>query len=415
MDVADTNVTVEQQNLGKEKSTHRLRTIVTIVAIPIIAAGCLFLWRQMPAHQQQAQPKPGGFAPKVSVSEPVVKQIPTTMKLLGQFSAIKRVEVRAQVGGVLSQILFTDGQIVNKGDLLFVIDTRPFEIRLGQAAAAVKAAEARLTLSKLELWRAQQLKKTNFASAETVDQRQAEQDAAAAALASTQQSELDARLDLEFAHVTAPFTGRIGTHLVSVGNLVSGSRGGSNPTTLLTTIVSLDPIWLDFDMSEDEYIEYQKYQQDGSHPDKNRVALHLSGAKRMYRGTLDFIDNAINNRSGTIHARATVPNPDQSLLPGEFAELELTVGSPRTAYLIPGNALVLDQSEHFVMTVAANNTVVPKQVTVGGQFKGLQIIREGLTRTDQVIVDGLAFVRPGAKVDPEHTSIETERIELQTQ
>jgi multidrug efflux system membrane fusion protein len=415
MEVADTNVTVERQNLGKEKSPHRLRAIVTIVAIPIIAAGSFFLWRQMPAHQQQAQPQANGFAPKVSVSEPLVKQIPTTMKLLGQFSAINRVELRAQVGGVLSQINFTDGQIVNKGDLLFVIDTRPFEIRIGQAAAAVKTAEARLTLTKLELWRAQQLKKANFASAETVDQRQAEQDAALAALASAQQSELDARLDLEFAHVTAPFAGRISTHLVSVGNLVSGSRGGSSPTTLLTTIVSLDPIWLDFDMSEHEYIEYQKNQQDGSRPDKNQVALHLSGEKRIYRGALDFIDNAINNRSGTIHARATVSNPDRSLVPGEFAELELTVGAPKTAYLIPGSAVVLDQSEHFVMTVAADNTVVPKQVSVGGQFKGLQIIRDGLTPTDQVIVDGLAFVRPGAKVDPEHTSIETARTEPQTQ
>lgn len=414
MDVANTNVTVEQHNLGKEKSPHRLRAIVTIVTIPIIAASLFFLWRQMPAHQQAAQPQAGGFAPKVSVSEPLLKQIPTMMELLGQFSAINRVELRAQVGGVLSQIHFTDGQIVNKGDLLFVIDTRPFEIRIGQAAAAVKSAEARLTLTKLELWRAQQLKKTDYASAETVDQRQAEQDAALAALASAQQSELDARLDFEFAHVTAPFTGRISTHLVSVGNLVSGSRGGSSPTTLLTTIVSLDPIWLDFDMSENEYIEYQKNQQDGGHPDKNQVVLHLSGEKRIYRGTLDFIDNAINNRSGTIHARATVSNPDRSLVPGEFAELQLTAGAPKTAYLIPGSAIVLDQSEHFVMTVAADNTVVPKQVTVGGQFKGLQIIREGLTATDQVIVDGLAFVRPGAKVDPEHTSIEMAHTEPRT-
>lgn len=415
MDVANTNVTVEQHDLGKEKSPHRLRAIVTIVAIPIIAASLFFLWRQMPAHQQRAQPQAGGFAPKVSVSEPLLKQIPTTMELLGQFSAINRVELRAQVGGVLSQIHFTDGQIVNKGDLLFVIDTRPFEIRIGQAAAAVKSAEARLKLTKLELWRAQQLKKTDYASAETVDQRQAEQDAALAALASAQQSELDARLDLEFAHVTAPFTGRISTHLVSVGNLVSGSRGGSSPTTLLTTIVSLDPIWLDFDMSESEYIEYQKNQHDGGHPDKNQVVLHLSGEKRIYRGTLDFIDNSINSRSGTIHARATVSNPDRSLVPGEFAELQLTAGAPKTAYLIPGSAVVLDQSEHFVMTVAADNTVVPKQVTVGGQFRGLQIIREGLTPTDQVIVDGLAFVRPGAKVDPEHTPIEMARTEPRIQ
>jgi membrane fusion protein, multidrug efflux system len=408
MDVINTDE-AEPQTAAGEKPTHRMRTIITVVAIPIIAAVSFALWRQMPAHQQQAQPQAGSFVPKVSVSEPLVNQIPTTMNLLGQFSAIMRVELRAQVGGVLSQILFTDGQVVNKGDLLFVIDTRPFEIRIGQAAAAVKTAEARLTLTKLELWRAQQLKKTDFASAETVDQRQAEHDAALASLASAQQSELDAKLDLEFAHVTAPFTGRISTHLVSVGNLVSGSRGGSTPTTLLTTIVSLDPIWLDFDMSEKEYIEYQK--EGGSHPTKNQVALHLAGEKRIYHGTLDFIDNAINNRSGTIHARATVSNSDQSLVPGEFAELELTAGAPKTAYLIPASAVVLDQSEHYVMTVSAENTVVPKQVTVGGLFKSLQIIRDGLTPTDQVIVDGLAFVRPGAKVDPEHTSIEIARNE----
>jgi multidrug efflux system membrane fusion protein len=415
MDVANSDAAAEKQTMAKKRSSHRMRTVITVTAIPIIAAGCFLLWRQMPAHQQQAQSQSGGFVPKVSVSEPLVNQIPTTMNLLGQFSAINRVELRAQVGGVLSQVLFTDGQVVNKGDLLFVIDTRPFEIRIGQAAAAVKTAEARLTLTKLELWRAQQLKKTDFASAETVDQRQAEQDAALASLASAQQSELDAKLDLEFAHVTAPFTGRISTHLVSVGNLVSGSRGGSTPTTLLTTIVSLDPIWLDFDMSEKEYIEYQKNQQGGSHPAKNQVALHLAGEKRIYHGTLDFIDNAINNRSGTIHARATVSNSDQSLVPGEFAELELTAGAPKTAYLIPASAVVLDQSEHYVMTVSAENTVVPKQVTVGGLFKSLQIIREGLTPTDQVIVDGLAFVRPGAKVDPEHTSIEIARSEPRRQ
>ncbi|WP_428532259.1 efflux RND transporter periplasmic adaptor subunit [Rhodopila sp.] len=138
-----------------------------------------------------------------------------------------------------------------------MIDTRPFEIRLRQATATLQSSEARLALSKVELWRAQQLKATSFGTVETVDQRQAEQEAASASVASATQAILDARLDLEFCHVTAPFTGRISNHLVSVGDLVSGSRGGSRPTTLLTTIVSLDPIYIDFDMSQDEFIKYQ--------------------------------------------------------------------------------------------------------------------------------------------------------------
>jgi multidrug efflux system membrane fusion protein len=390
---------------GAASPAHRRRSIVLLLLLPLVALAGLGAWEATKTERPRLQ---AAVPPSVSVSAPLVRQIAPKMNFLGQFSAVNRVELRAQVGGMLSEILFTDGQIVQKGDPLFVIDTRPFEIKLQQAIAAVQSAQARLELTKVELSRAQRLKETTFGTAQTVDQRQADEDAATAALATAQQSVLDARLDLEFAHIAAPFTGRMSNHLVSVGSLVSGSRGGATPTTLLSTIVSLDPIYLDFDMSESEFIEYQKGQTD-NRSGKNQVAFHLSGQTRIYNGRLDFIDNAINRGSGTIHARAVVDNPGQSLVPGEFAELELTTGAPEPAYLVPSSAVSLDQSEHFVMTVAPDGTVVPKQVTLGRQFKGLQVVRSGLATSDLVIVDGLTRARPGMVVAPEEKPIHAPR------
>ena len=390
---------------GAVSLAHRRRSIVLLLLLPLVALaglGALEATKTKRPRLQAAAP------PSVSVSAPLVRQIAPKTTFLGQFSAVNRVELRAQVGGMLSEILFTDGQIVQKGDPLFVIDTRPFEIKLQQAIAAVQSAQARLELTKVELSRAQRLKETTYGSAETVDQRQADGDAATAALATAQQSVLDARLDLEFAHISAPFMGRMSNHLVSVGSLVSGSRGGVTPTTLLSTIVSLNPIYLDFDMSESEFIEYRKGQTD-NRSGKSEIALHLSGQTRIYNGQLDFIDNAINRGSGTIHARAVVDNRDQSLVPGEFAELELTTGAPEPAYLVPSSAVSLDQSEHFVMTVAPGGTVVPKQVTLGRQFEGLQVVRSGLATSDLVIVDGLTRARPGMVVAPEEKPIQAPR------
>ena len=179
---------------------------------------------------------------------------------------------------------------------------------------------------------------------------------------------MDARLDLEFSRVTAPFTGRIGAHLVSVGSLVSGSRGGTSPTTLLATIVSLDPIYLDFDMSESDYLAWQQANR-GAAPHDD-VAISLDGDGHFDRhGTLDFIDNAVNRSSGTIHARATVPNPDLTITPGQFARLRVALGHPAPVLLVPAAAVVPDQSRQIVMTVAADGTVVPKVVETGDLYR----------------------------------------------
>jgi multidrug efflux system membrane fusion protein len=371
----------------------RALAVVGVVAM-LAAAGGEHVWRD--GAPPAAPPPP---PPQVTVSLPLRQTVQATGRFLGQFSAVDSVELRAQVGGTLTAIEFQDGQIVHKGDPLFVIDPRPFQIRLDQAVAQYNTAQAKEALSEAELWRAQQLKRTDFGTAESVDQRAADQRSEQAAIDTAKAAIMDARLDLEFSRVTAPFTGRIGAHLVSVGSLVSGSRGGTSPTTLMATIVSLDPIYLDFDMSESDYLAYQQAHH-GSAPHDD-VDISLDGDGHFDRhGTLDFVDNAVNRSSGTIHARATVPNPDLSVTPGQFARLRVASGEPTPALLVPAAAVVPDQSRHIVMTVAADGTIVPKVVDTGDLYRGLRIIRSGLAADDRVVIDGLVRVRPGIKVTP---------------
>jgi len=299
--------------------------------------------------------------------------VASTTGFLGQFSAVDAVELRAQVGGTLTVIAFQDGQVVRRGDPLFVIDPRPFQIKRDQAVAQLQSAEARQALTDVELWRAQQLRRSEYGTAENVDQRTADQRSARAAIDAAKAAIRDAQLDLEFSQIKAPFTGRIGAHLVSLGSLVSGSRGGTSSTTLLATIVSLDPIHLDFDMSEADYLAYQQAHHDAG-PNAD-VVISLGGDGHFDRhGTLDFIDNAVDRSSGTIHARATVANPDLAITPGQFARLRVATGSTAPALLVPAAAIVPDQSRQMVMTVAADGTVVPKPVETGDLHRGLRSV-----------------------------------------
>jgi len=353
------------------------------------------------AWQREGQPAAApALPPQVTVSQPLQATVSGTTTFLGQFSAVDRVELRAQVGGKLTAISFGDGQIVKKDDPLFTIDPRPFQIRLDQAVAQLHTAEARSSLADAQLWRAQQLQKTQFGTVENVDQRTADQRSAVAAIETAKAAIRDARLDLEFSQVASPLSGRIGAHLVSIGNLVSGSREGSGAsTTLLATIVSLDPIYLDFDMSEADYRAYQRAH--GGNAPQDEVAVSLDGDERFDRhGTLDFIDNAVNRSSGTIRARATVANPDLAITPGQFARLRVPSERPAPTLLLPPSAIVPDQSRQVVMTVGTDGTVTPKPVEVGGLYRGLRVIRSGLTADVSVVIDGLVRVKPGAKVAP---------------
>jgi len=344
--------------------------------------------------------------PQVVVSKPLVRELDSRLGFLGQFSAVDYVELRAQVGGTLTGIHFKDGDIVHQGDLLFTIDPRPYEIRLAQATAQIETASARLELAKRELWRARELKRTDFGTVQNVDQRTADLRAAQASIDDAKAQIRDAQFDLEHCRITAPFTGRVGTHLVSMGNLIAGSRYATSPTTLLATLVSLDPIYFDFDMSEADFLTFSRDRARLKGILADKVELALSDETQFTRqGTLDFVDNVLDRSSGTIHARATVPNPELLLTSGQFARVRLVVGAATPTLLVPDTAILPDQSQHLVMTVLADGTVAPKQVEIGDIRRGLRVIRSGLTPNDQVIIDGIPYARPGSKVAPQDGAI----------
>jgi RND family efflux transporter MFP subunit len=342
----------------------------------------------------------------VTVSNPLQRDVDVRLGAIGQFSAINRVELRAQVGGTLSEIHFQDGQIVRKGALLFVIDPRPYEIKLAQAKAQLETAKSRLALANTQLERSQSLRKSGWSTQETLDQRISDQQSAQAAIDDGQSRIRDAELDLEYTRVTAPFTGRIGARQVSIGGLIAGSRAASSPTTLLATLVSLDPIYLDFDMSEQDYLTFQRERQKQGGPLANKVEASLSDEKAFnLQGTLDFLDNTVNRSSGTIHARATFKNPDLFLAPGQFARVRLGLTPAAPALLVPDASVLADQSDHIVLTVGENNVVVPKVVQLGDLREGLRVIRSGLTPFDKVIIDGIPTARPGLPVVPNSAPI----------
>ena len=376
---------------------------ISVAALSLVAAGVIEgprLLASPPAEVIAVSP------PAVSVAVPVQRSLATRVQFLGQFSAVQNVELRPQVGGALTQIDFKDGDIVQKGDLLFQIDPTPYEIKLSEATAQLETAHSRLDLAKQEFFRADSLKKTGYGSIEIADQRAAEQRAAQAAVNNAEASIRDAQFDLDHTRITAPFTGRIGTHQVSIGNLISGSRAGTTPTTLLATLVSTDSIYLNFDMSEADYMTFLRNRHEGAAV-SDKVQVSLADEKTFtHEGALDFIDNTLDRSSGTIHARATIRNSDGLLTPGGFARVRLEVAPPSPTFLLPDVAVLPDQSEHIVMTVGPHNVVTAKHVQVGDLRNGLRVIHSGLDASDRVIVDNIPVVHVGATVAPHATSVQ---------
>jgi multidrug efflux system membrane fusion protein len=376
---------------------------VSLAALGLVAAGVLAGPRLLATPAGSAATTP---PPSVAVSMPVQRDVNTRLQFVGQFSALNMVEVRAQVGGTLTRIGFTDGDIVHQGDLLFKIDPTPYEIKLSEATAQLESARARLDLSKRETVRASTLARTGAGSVQIADQRNAEQRAAQAAVNEAEARVRDAQFDLDHTGITAPFTGRIGSHLVSAGNLVAGSRAGTSPTTVLTTLVSIDPIYLNFDMSEADYLTFLRARQEHPGPLAGKVKIAIADESSFTRGgTLDFVDNALDRSSGTIHARVTVPNHDLLLTPGGFARVRLEVAPPTSVLLVPDAAVLPDQTEHVVLTVDSNGVVVAKHVELGDLRDGLRVVRAGLAPSDKVIIDGIPMARPGATVSPRPASI----------
>jgi multidrug efflux system membrane fusion protein len=388
---------------ARSARTGRRRWGVWSLAVLVVAGASGYgAWRYGSTPQAAAQPA-GLPPPAVTVSQPVQRDVTGWTRFTGQFSAVDSVELRAQVSGYLTEIHFTDGQLVHKGDLLFVIDPRPFEIQLQQATAQYQSAVAQLDLANRQFQRTSTLQHNDFASRDELDQRTQAQRAADAAVEQAKATIRSAQLNLEFSRITAPFSGRIGAHQVSVGALVNGGAGAAS-STLLATIVSLDPIHLDFDMSEADYLAWSRYQQTartGGTVDRTVEASLSDEQGWARRGVLDFVDNQLDRGSGTLHARATLPNADLVIAPGEFASLRVPTSPKQSVLLVPDVALITDQSNKLVMTVAADGTVVPKRVQIGQLAEGLRVVTAGLSPDDRVVVNGLMRARPGARVTPQ--------------
>jgi RND family efflux transporter MFP subunit len=342
--------------------------------------------------------------PEVTVAHPRAERLVEWTEFTGRFEAVERVEVRARVSGYLNSVDFRDGRVVEKGQVLFLIDPRPFEVAFQRAEADLASAEAQLKLADLEFQRISNLTESPAFSRAAYDQRVQEREAAQASLAAAQAATAKARLDLEYTRVYAPVSGRISDRRVDIGNLVTEE-------TLLTTIVSLDPIYFVFDMSEADFLAYQRAVLAGELP-STRDRSTLVNVKLVdeddwsRQGRMNFVDNVVDQGSGTVRARAEFRNPDHLIAPGQFGTIRIP-GSPEyEAILIPDEAIVADQAQKLVMTVTSDNRIEPRVIRPGPLELGLRIVRRGLEPSDRIVINGLLRVRPGIEVTPMPGQIE---------
>ena len=342
--------------------------------------------------------------PEVTVAHPRVEKLVEWTEFTGRFEAVQQVEVRARVTGYLATIDFRDGQVVEKGESLFLIDPRPFEAALASARADLSSAQARLELARLEFDRVAKLLHSPAFAQTNYDQRLQERQVAEASVGSAQAAVEQAKLNLEYTHISAPIAGRISDRRVDIGNLVTES-------TLLTTIVSQSPIYFVFDMSEADFLAYQRAVLAGKLPSTRArstlVNVKLVDEDDWHReGQMNFVDNVVDQNSGTVRARAEFLNPNGLIQPGQFGTIRIP-GSPEyPAILIPDEAIVTDQSQKLVLTVSADNKIVPKVIRPGPHELGLRIVRKGLEADDRIVINGLLRARPGMQVTPKEGQID---------
>ncbi|MBM6594069.1 efflux RND transporter periplasmic adaptor subunit [Microvirga pudoricolor] len=351
--------------------------------------------------QAQGGPPP---APSVTVAKPVVKDIIERDDFIGRFEAVDHVDIRARVSGYLDKVHFQDGSLVKAGDLLFTIDPRPYQNALQEAQAAVTSAEVRQTFAQSDLDRAQQLRQTGNIADQVFDQRRQAFLTAKAELDRSQAALRQAQLDVGFTQIKSPLAGRISRKLVSEGNLVTANQ------TVLTNIVSLDPIQFYFDVDERSYLAYSRQDQGGTktstHGAPNEVSLTLTDERQGTRnGKVDFVDNRLDSASGTIRARAVFENKDLFLTPGLFGRVTLGGSDPYKAVLLPDEAIGSDQDRRIVYVVGENNQTAIRPVRVGPRIDGYRVIREGLKGDETVVVNGIVRVRPGQPVSPQMTML----------
>jgi RND family efflux transporter MFP subunit len=373
-----------------------MRNVLTRAA-PLLLAVAPVLVACGEGAPKQAAPPP----PTVTVAKPVKQTVNDYDEYVGRFIAVDSVEIRARVSGYLEKVLFKDGQIVKQGELLFTIDRRPFEAALAQARANLAQARANLAFATSDLARASQLVRDRTITEQTFDQRTQAKSVAEASVAAQEAAVRQAELDIQFTELKAPVTGRIGDRRVSEGNLVTGGTGGN--TTLLATIVSIDPIRFEFTFDEASFLRYERLGNTGKDrgPGIDVAVKLIDESDFAHPGKMDFVDNVIDRTSGTIRGRAALANANGVFTPGMFGRVRVPGSAPYEALLVPDTAIGSEQVRKFVLVVDNENVARTKYVTLGQLVGDLRVIKEGVSADDRVIVNGLMRARPGQKVTPQ--------------
>src|SRR6266853_599165 len=368
----------KRKNDGRESG--RLLTIIMAI-LAGISAGC----------SSSAQPKAPAPA-EVSVAEVICKQLGDSDEFTGRLEPVNSVEVRPRVSGYLQSVHFKEGAIVRQGDLLFQIDPRPFQAEVDRLKGELSQAKAQRSRAQSDFERAERLHNNDGMSAEEYDRRGAE-------------------LNLEFTRVTAPITGRVGRAEITEGNLVEGGAAQIKP---LTTLVSLDPIYVYFDVDEQTYLKYARVTQTHattSHEVRGSALLGLADEDGFpHVGQISFVDNQVSSSTGTIRLRATFTNKNLSLTPGLFARIRLQGGGAHRGCLKKDEAVVTDLNQKYVFVLGKSNTLTYRPVKLGPMTEGLRVVREGLGEADVIVVSGLQRVRPGTAVTPRRVSMTTSQL-----
>jgi len=393
------------QKLHKAAAIHRAGQFLLAAAFAVlvaVASGC-----SSTAQSKAPAPAP----PEVSVAEVVCKQLGDVDEFTGRLEAVNTVEVRPRVSGYLQKVFFKEGAIVRRGDILFEIDPRPFQAEVDRLKGELAQAKAELARAQNDFQRAERLHNNDGMSTEEYDRRSAARSSSEARIATTEAALRGAQLNLEFTHIVAPITGRVGRAEITEGNLVQGGAGQITP---LTTLVSLDPIYVYFDADEQTYLKYARVSRTAgtsSHDLTNAALLGLADEDGFpHVGRVNFVDNQVSSTTGTIRVRATFSNKNFALTPGLFARVRLQGGGAYDGCLAKDESVVTDLNQKYVFVLGKNNTLEYRPVKLGPITDGLRVVREGLHDGDVIVTNGLQRVRPGTAVTPKRVPMITSQV-----
>ena len=393
------------QKLHKAAAIHRGSQFLLAAAFAMLVAvawGC----------SSTAQSKgPAPAPPEVSVAEVVCKQLGDVDEFTGRLEAVNTVEVRPRVSGYLQKVFFKEGAIVRRGDILFEIDPRPFQAEVDRLKGELAQAKAELARAQNDFQRAERLHNNDGMSTEEYDRRSAARSSSEARIAATEAALRGAQLNLEFTHIVAPITGRVGRAEITEGNLVQGGAGQITP---LTTLVSLDPIYVYFDADEQTYLKYARVSRTAGTSSHDLTIAALLGLADEdgfpHVGRVNFVDNQVSSTTGTIRVRATFSNKNFALTPGLFARVRLQGGGAYDGCLAKDESVVTDLNQKYVFVLGKNNTLEYRPVKLGPITDGLRVVREGLHDGDVIVTNGLQRVRPGTAVTPKRVPMITSQV-----